>query len=188
MDRWARAWAQLSDSARSRVGLENDERLFSMADALELHRQTGVRLVYDHHHARINPGGLRPAEALAAAAATWPAGMRPKVHLSSPRLSVGTVRRPIPGTRRHRDVAVPPPLGPHADLVSPWDFAGLMSAAPRDIDVMLEAKAKAKDVALVWLRTQLATLLPALAAAEERISVAPAGALPSPRPLRQAPS
>jgi UV DNA damage endonuclease len=174
LDRWARAWEQLSESAHSRVGLENDERLFSVDDALELHRRTGVRVVYDHHHARIKPGRMTSAEALAAAAATWPVGVRPKVHLSSARLSVDTVRRPVAGTRRHRDVAVPPPLGPHADLVSPWDFADLMRAAPRDIDVMLEAKAK--DVALVWLRTQLGTLLPELSAAEERTSVAPARA------------
>ncbi len=166
LDRWEAAWALLSDAARARVGLENDERLFTVADALELHRRTGVRVVYDHHHARINPvPGLTPAEALAAAMATWPSGIRPKVHLSSPRLSVDTVRRPVPGTRRSRDVTVPPGLGPHADLVSPWDFLDLMGVARAPVDVMLEAKAK--DVALLWLRKQLETLAPEVAAAEE---------------------
>jgi UV DNA damage endonuclease len=167
LDRWEAAWALLSERARSRVGLENDERLFTVADALELHRRTGVRIVYDHHHARINPvPGLGPADALAAAMATWPPGVRPKVHLSSPRLSVDTVRRPVPGTRRSRDVVVPPGLGPHADLVSPWDFLDLMGVAPAPVDVMLEAKAK--DVALMWLRRQLRALVPEVAAAEER--------------------
>jgi UV DNA damage endonuclease len=167
LDRWALAWERLSDAARARVGLENDERLFTVADALELHRRTGVRLVYDHHHARIHPiPGLEPGEALAAAMATWPAGVRPKVHLSSAKTSVETVRRPVPGTRRSRDVTVTPALGPHADLVSPWDFLDLMAAAPGPIDVMLEAKAK--DVALLWLRRQLESVAPELAAAEER--------------------
>ncbi|HET7637023.1 MAG TPA: hypothetical protein VFK93_05025, partial [Candidatus Limnocylindria bacterium] len=92
--------------------------------------------------------------------------VRPKVHLSSPRLSVETVRRPVPGTRRMRDVIVPPQLAPHADLVSPWDFAELLRAAPAPLDVMLEAKAK--DVALLWLRRRLAEVAPEIAAAEER--------------------
>jgi UV DNA damage endonuclease len=166
LDRWARAFELLSPSAQGRVALENDERLFAMADTLELHRRTGVKLVYDHHHARILPGGMAPADALAAAVTTWPSGVRPKVHLSSPRVSVEVVKRPVPGTRRSREVAVPPPLGPHADLVSPWDFADLMAVAPEPIDVMLEAKAK--DVALLWLRRQLASLMPTLAGAEER--------------------
>ena len=171
LDRWARAWERLSAGAQRRIGLENDERLFTMADALELHRRTGVRVVYDHHHARINPGAMPPGEALAAACGTWPPGVRPKVHLSSPRLSVDVVKRPVPGTRRRRDVAVAPALGPHADLVSPWDLADLMAIAPGPIDVMLEAKAK--DVALLWLRRQLAATAPDLAAAEERVAAAP---------------
>lgn len=181
LDRWARAWELLSDGARARVGLENDERLFNVADVLELHRLTGVRAVYDHHHARINPvPDLDAGAALAAAMATWPAGIRPKVHLSSPRLSVDTVRRPVPGTRRRREVTVPPPLGPHADLVSPWDFLDLMSLARAPLDVMLEAKAK--DVALLWLRRQLASLAPAVAQLEERRSSA--GAADGLAPLR----
>ena len=167
LDRWERAWELLSEAARRRVGLENDERLFGLADVLELHRRTGVRVVYDWHHARILPApNLSGADALAAAMATWPDGVRPKVHLSSPRLSVATVRRPVPGTRRSRDHVVLPDLGPHAELVSPWDFLELIRAAPGPLDVMLEAKAK--DLALVWLRRQLAVLAPGVASAEER--------------------
>ena len=166
MDRWAAAWERLSDSARARIGLENDERLFHAGDALELHRRTGVRVVYDWHHARILPApGLADADALAAAMATWPEGVRPKVHLSSPRVSVDVVKRPIAGTRRRRDVVVPPALGPHADLVSPWDFLQLIRSARGPLDVMLEAKAK--DVALLWLRARLAALAPDVATAEE---------------------
>lgn len=166
LDRWADAWGRLSDTARHRVGLENDERLFHAGDVLELHRRTGVRVVYDWHHARIHPApGLADADALAAAMASWPDSVRPKVHLSSPRVSVELVKRPVPGTRRRRDVVVPPALGPHADLVSPWDFIELIRSARGPLDVMLEAKAK--DVALLWLRGRLAALAPEVAAAEE---------------------
>lgn len=166
LDRWTAAWERLGDRARARLGLENDERLFNAGDVLELHRRTGVRVVLDWHHDRILPTpGLPAAEALSAAMATWAPGLRPKVHLSSPRVSVETVRRPIPGTRRMRDHVVTPPLGPHADLVSPWDFLELHRAARGPLDVMLEAKAK--DVALIWLRRQLASLAPEVAAQEE---------------------
>jgi UV DNA damage endonuclease len=167
LDRWEAAWALLSDQARARVGLENDERLFTVADALELHRRTGVRVVYDHHHARINPAPeLNRGDSLVASMATWPRDVRPKVHLSSPRLSADVVRRAVPGTRRSRDVVVPPALGPHADLVSPWDLVDLLGLAREPLDVMLEAKAK--DVALLWLRRQLASVAPDVAAEEER--------------------
>ena len=94
LDRWVAAWEVMSDGARARIGLENDERLFGIDDVLELHRRTGVRAVYDHHHARVLPTRDRPLhEALADAMATWPAGVRPKVHLSSPRTAV-TVESP----------------------------------------------------------------------------------------------
>jgi UV DNA damage endonuclease len=167
LDRWARAYERLSPGARARVGLENDERMFGVGDVLELSRRTGVRVVVDHHHARINPTpGLDAREAIRAAFATWPAGVRPKVHLSSPRASVEWVRRRVPGTRRSRAVPVLPDLAPHADLVSPWDFLELIGLVPGPVDVMLEAKAK--DLALTWLRRQLAELAPEVDAAEER--------------------
>jgi UV DNA damage endonuclease len=167
LDRWCAAWERLSDGAKARIGLENDERLFGIGDVLDIARRTGVRVVYDHHHARINPTpALPPRDAIAAAFATWPAGVRPKVHLSSPRAAVDWVRRPVPGTRRSRDVAVLPDLAPHADLVSPFDFVELMGLVPAPVDVMLEAKAK--DLALLWLRRQLDAVAPDVASAEER--------------------
>ncbi len=166
LDRWALAWERLSDAARRRTGLENDERLFNLGDALELHRRTGVRVVYDWHHGRILPtAGFSAEDALAAAMATWPGGVRPKVHLSSPRVSVSTVRKPVAGTRRMRDELVLPALGPHAELVSPWDFLELIGATTIPLDVMLEAKAK--DLAVLWLRRTLGILAPEVAAAEE---------------------
>ena len=161
LDRWARAYESLSARARARVAVENDERWFHLGDVLELHRRTGVRVVFDLHHHRCNPApGLEhPAAALAAACATWPAGARPKVHLSSQRTELRTVGRGKSATLR------PPLLAQHADFVSPWDAAALLAAAPGPLDVMLEAKAK--DLALLWLRDQLRRVAPELAAREE---------------------
>jgi UV DNA damage endonuclease len=164
LDRWAREYEALSERARARVAVEHDETSFDVADVLELHRRTGVRVVYDHHHHRCNPGELSAAAALAAAAATW-GDVRPEVHLSSPRTELRTVGRGAAAK------LVPPLVDQHADFVTPWDLAELLQLVPRPLDVMLEAKAK--DVALLWLREQLARVDPAAAAAEERFSRSP---------------
>ncbi len=161
LDRWARAYESLSERARARVAVEHDETSFDAADVLELHRRTGVRVVYDHHHHRCNPGGLSAAEALAACSATW-SGLRPEVHLSSPRTELRTVGKGAAAR------LVPPLPDQHADFVTPWDLAELLALAPEPLDVVLEAKAK--DQALLWLRDQVARRFPELAAAEERFS------------------
>ncbi len=167
LDRWAVAYEALTERARARVVVEHDERSFDLEDVLELHRRTGVRVIYDHHHHRCNPAaGLSdPAAALAAACATWPAGVRPKVHVSSPRTELRTL-----GKGKSLRLA-PPLLDQHADFVTPWDLADVLRIAPRPLDVMLEAKAK--DLALLWLRDQLPRVLPEAAAAEERFSGRP---------------
>jgi UV DNA damage endonuclease len=162
LGRWARAFEALSERARARVAVEHDETAFDVGDVLELHRRTGVRVVFDWHHHRCNPAPALadPAEALAAAYATWPSGVRPKAHVSSPRTELRTLGRG-PDAR-----LVPPLLSQHADFVSPWDAAAVLRAAPGPLDLMLEAKAK--DVALLWLRDRLAGVDPELSAAEER--------------------
>ena len=166
LERWARAYESLSERARRRLVVENDETSFDLADVLELHRRTGVPVVFDAHHHRCNPGRelAEPGAALAAAAATWN-GVRPKVHLSSPRTELRAVERRRRGARRKQVTLVPPLLDQHADFVSPWDAAELLRAAPGPLDLMLEAKAK--DVAVLWLREQLRRIDPAVACAEE---------------------
>lgn len=140
--RFARAWERLSERAQARVVIENEETCFDAADVLELHRRLGVRVVFDWHHHRCNPAPslVDPAEALAAAYGTWPADVRPKVHLSSPRTALDEKGRP-------------PRLEQHADFVTPWDLIDVLHASPGPVDVMLEAKAK--DLAVLWLRAQV---------------------------------
>jgi UV DNA damage endonuclease len=168
LDRWALAYETLSERARARLALENDDGPFGVTDVLELHRRTGVRIAYDHHHHRISPASLElpPADALAATYATWPERVRPKVHLSSPRLDLETAERRRPGSRRVERVPVAPKLAPHADFVSPWDVEDLLRAAPGPLDVVLEAKAK--DLAVLHARAAIERLFPDLSAAEER--------------------
>ena len=155
LDRFARGFERLSDAARARLVVENDDRAFGLADVLALAERIGRPVVWDvlHHHCH-DPARIPDREALALAAATWPAGVTPKVHFSSPRTAVEERRRRV-GRRVERSVALPS-LRAHADLVDPIAFEHFLAAtvAGRDVDVMLECKAK--DLALLRLREQLA--------------------------------
>jgi UV DNA damage endonuclease len=155
LDRFVRGFERLSEPARDRLVVENDDRTFALADVLKLAERIGRPVVWDvlHHHCH-DPQRIPDAEALALAAATWPPGVTPKVHFSSPRTNVEERRRRA-GRRVERSLALPP-LRAHADLVDPIAFEHFLTStvAGRDVDVMLEAKAK--DLALLRLREQLA--------------------------------
>jgi UV DNA damage endonuclease len=105
------------------------------------------------HHRCLDPEAIPDPEALALALATWPPGVTPKIHYSSPRLDL-VARTVKVGRRTERRLALPQ-LRAHADLIDPIGFEGLLryAAGGRDFDIMLEAKGK--DLALVALRSQL---------------------------------
>ena len=146
----------LSERARGRLVIENDDRSFGTTDVVALAGRIGLRVVWDAlHHQCNNPDGLRDADALAAALSTWPEDVRAKIHYSSPRLDLEE-RKGKRGRRVERRLVLPQ-LRAHADLVEPFGFEQFIraaSSAGRDFDVMLEAKAK--DLALLRLREQLA--------------------------------
>lgn len=64
-------------------------------------------------------------------------------------------KRRVKRGRRVESVRVLPPSSAHADLIDPFAFARFLreTVRDRDVDVMLEAKAK--DLALLRLRDQL---------------------------------
>jgi UV DNA damage endonuclease len=155
-DRFLAGFEQLSEPARRRLVIENDDRSFGTSHVVQLADRAGLRVVWDvlHHHCH-DPHGMSDREALAAALATWPSDLTPKIHYSSPRLDIET-RKLRRGRRVERQITLPH-LRAHADLIDPIGFERFMLdvAGERDFDVMLEAKAK--DVALLRLREQLAT-------------------------------
>lgn len=154
-DRFLAGFERLSDRARARLGIENDDRSFGLSAVLSISGRTGCPVVWDVlHHRCHDPDRIPDREALAAALRTWPAGTVPKIHYSSPRLDVQE-RRVRKGRRIERRPVLPQ-LRAHADLVDPIGFERFIRDVPpgRDFDVMLEAKAK--DLALLRLRTQLA--------------------------------
>jgi len=154
-DRFEAGFAELSDAARARLVIENDDRSFGVNDVLGLSERIARPVVWDilHHHCH-DPDGIPDREALERALATWPEGVRPKIHYSTPKTAVEERSRRV-GRRVERSLVLPQ-LRAHADLIDPIGFEHFLleTAAGLDFDVMLEAKAK--DLALLRLREQLA--------------------------------
>jgi UV DNA damage endonuclease len=159
-ERFVRSFAQMPASVQARLALENDDRHFSLADALWLHRHTGIRVVLDTLHQRcLNPTGHPPTNALALALATWPADEQPKIHVSSPRTALRQVYR---NGQTYLQAPLP---NQHSDFIDVFQFIDLLRSARaanlRPFDIMLEAKAK--DLALLRLREQIVKFAPDLA-------------------------
>jgi UV DNA damage endonuclease len=106
------------------LAIENDERIWTVAEVTRAARFLGVPAIADTLHHALNPDGLTLEEALDLALPTWEArGVRPKLHLSSQ----DPEKRP----------------GAHAYSVDPRDWHALLCALDgRETDVMVEAKGK----------------------------------------------
>lgn len=159
-ERFVVRFLALPEHVRRRLALEHDDRRYSFEDALWIHRRTGIPLVLDTLHLRcLNPAERSLEDALPVALATWSADRRPKLHFSSPRTTLRTVHTAT-------GVRLQPPLpNQHSDFLDPFAFIDLLHLAQRlrlrPFDVMLEAKAK--DLALLRLREQIAHFAPGLA-------------------------
>ena len=125
MDRWIENFKRLSDSAKKRLTIENDDKpnMYAVEDLVYVHLRTGVPIVFDFHHHDCHPGQLCKEDALKAALATWPDGITPMTHFSSSR-------------KLHEDASVKNVA--HADYL----YDEIPYTCNHEFDVMLEAKAK----------------------------------------------
>lgn len=162
--RWAQSWGALPEHVRRRLVLEHDDLRFSAADALWIHEQTGVRLIFDYQHFWcLNPENLDMRATLEAILKTWPEGVRPKIHFSTPRTELRELVRKNRKTGKQEKVYAAPVWTGHADFCNPFEFVGFMRLAEGlDFDVMLESKAK--DLALIRLRLDMVRYAPGVAA------------------------
>jgi len=132
--------------------LENDDRRFSHTDVRCIHEACGIPLVFDNlHHRILNPEGVPMREALAYSLGTWPTEVTPKVHFCSARTEargLATGRLQVPRWTEH------------SDFCNPFEFIEFLALAEGlpPFDVMLEAKAR--DVAVLKLREDLARFAP----------------------------
>ncbi len=122
-----RAVDRLPPEIRARLVVENDERFYTLADVLQIHRESQIPVVFDVFHHELNSDGKSIPEALEAQAETWSAedGL-PIVDYSSP----------LPGGRP----------GSHAiRLHEPHFLRFLEESRPHDFDLMLEVKDKERS-------------------------------------------
>jgi UV DNA damage endonuclease len=155
LERFEQGFELLSPAARARLAIENDDRSFGLGDVLRLSERITRPVVWDAlHHRCHDPDAIPDRDALALALATWPSGVVPKVHYASPKTAVEERRKRV-GRRVERSLVLPE-LRAHADLIDPISFEHFIRETGRgmDFDVMIEAKAK--DLALLRLRGQLA--------------------------------
>jgi UV DNA damage endonuclease len=162
--RWVKTWKTLPAHVRRRLVLEHDDLRFSAADVLWIHEYTGVRLIFDYQHFWcFNPENLEMRATLQKILKTWPKGVRPKIHFSTPRSEMRELQRRNPKTKRMTTVYVAPVWTGHADFCNPFEFSTFMrTMAGLEFDVMLESKAK--DLALIRLRPDLLRYAPDVAA------------------------
>lgn len=163
IDRWCCTWEKLPAHVRRRLVLEHDDVRFSATDVLAIHERTGVRLIFDvQHFWCLNPEGLELKPTLTAFLKTWPDGVRPKIHFSSPRTEMREVTRLNRKTGKKKTVLQAPIWTGHAAYNHPFEFIAFMRAmCDLQFDVMLEAKAK--DLALLRLRQDLLRYAPDVA-------------------------
>jgi UV DNA damage endonuclease len=163
IERWCQTWEILPEPVKRRLVLEHDDIRYSASDVMAIHERTGVRLIFDvQHFWCLNPDGLDLSDTLRYFLQTWPANVRPKIHFSSPRTQMREVKRKNPKTGRKKAVLLQPIWTGHADFIHPFEFITFFRTHPElQADVMLEAKAK--DLALLRLRHDLARYAPDVA-------------------------
>jgi UV DNA damage endonuclease len=120
--------------------LENDDKTYNAEETLCACENEGIPFVFDYHHHRANPCNMPLEELLPRMFNTWSQrSLPPKIHISSPK-SAGEFRS-------------------HADFVD-VDFMSpclqLLKEIGRDVDFMIEAKAK--DQALLKLVEEIGKL------------------------------
>ena len=165
-ERWVETWKNvLPEPVKRRLVLENDDIRYSCADVLDIHEQTGVRLIFDFQHYWCNnPENLELAPTVAKFNKSWANDARQKIHYSSPNTQMREVQQRDRATGKPKKAMLPPIWTGHADFVNPFEFITFMRTVKDagDFDVMLEAKSK--DLSLLRLRRDLPRYAPDVAA------------------------
>ena len=121
MQRWIEAYRVLPNEIKRRLAVENDERLFGLADCLHLYENTGVPVIFDvFHHSLLNAGEDLPS-AFKQVEPTWD-----RCAMQVDYSSQNADRR----------------FGAHTDTIVHDDFRAFLRVCPPTADVMLEIKDK----------------------------------------------
>ena len=125
MDRFIKNFKRCSNSVKSRLTIENDDKatMYSVKDLIYIHEKTGIPIVFDYHHHQFCTGDLTEEQALNLAATTWPKGITQEVHYSESKAL-------------HENNSKLKPQA-HSDYIT-----SLPNTYELDVDIMVEAKAK----------------------------------------------
>lgn len=84
MDRFIKNFQRLSESVKTRLTIENDDKasMYSVKDLMYIHNAIGIPIVFDYHHHTFNTGDMSEESALKLAMSTWPKNITPAVHYS----------------------------------------------------------------------------------------------------------
>jgi UV DNA damage endonuclease len=125
--RFVEIYQVLDPAIRRRLVIENDERLYTVSDCLQISRETGVPVLFDVFHHALNNHGECIDELIDRISETWkPADGLMMVDYSSQQ----------PGKR----------VGAHAETIDPGDFSRFLYVTrSHDMDIMLEIKDKEKS-------------------------------------------
>ena len=124
MKRFCRKFDMLSDSVKSRLTVENDDKasMYSVKDLMQIHNTIGIPIVFDYHHHKFCTGDLLEEDALRLATTTW-GTITPVVHYSESK------------ALHENDSKIKPQA--HSDYI---DI--LPNTYGLDVDIMLETKQK----------------------------------------------
>ena len=84
MDRFITNFDKLSNSVKTRLTIENDDKasMYSVKDLMYIHNKINIPIVFDYHHHSFNTGDMSEENALKLAITTWPENITPAVHYS----------------------------------------------------------------------------------------------------------
>jgi UV DNA damage endonuclease len=124
VERFITRYNTLPQKIRRRLVIENDERLYSSADCMEIHERTGIPVLFDAFHFSCYNNGERLRDAIEGTAGTW------SEHDGIPMVDYSSQQK---GKRP----------GTHAQSIDLRDFKNfLKETGGLDFDIMLEIKDK----------------------------------------------
>jgi UV DNA damage endonuclease len=127
MDRFVKNYSQLKPMIKSRLVIENDERLYSIADCRAIHTRTGIPVLFDIFHHELFNHGERLGDVLEVLRKSW------NEHDGLPMMDYSSQQE---GKRS----------GAHAEQIVQDSFLQfLLDSQPHDFDLMLEIKDKEKS-------------------------------------------
>lgn len=135
--RFIHNYLNLPSYLKDRIVLENDDKIYTVRDVLDICLELGIPMVLDIHHHWCNNSGENIDKLLPAVFATWDKeSLPPKIHISSP--------KDEKHFRYHAD---------YVDSAFLLEFLDKAGTADCDFDIMIEAKQK--DAALFKLMQDL---------------------------------